>query len=134
MASDLMATFKIGNRAEFSRRFANMDEAIKWLGQCQEKFGEKCGACGSSNTSVFFRDSKTRSGEAFSIVKLICLDCEAGIRLCKTREGRTFLGRNDTNKNPLPNKGWVKYEGRGQQSGGSSRSDDSGGDDVSDFF
>lgn len=71
---------------------------------------EPCGCCKSKNTFPSFKTPK-----GYKYYQWECADCGAVFQFGQNQEGDgLFPKRNDQNHQPLPNRGWSKYQGNGQ--------------------
>ncbi len=92
----------------FEADVANPKEAVEWLATVQELFEETaCGLCGQSHLAY-----EVREFDGNNYYKLVCRDCHATLDFGQRRDGTNlFIKRKDAEGNPLPNRGWYRYQG-----------------------
>lgn len=79
---------------------------------------EPCGCCKSKNTFPSFKTPK-----GYKYYQWECADCGAVFQFGQTQEGdNLFPKRNSQDGQPLPNRGWAKYQGGNQGSQAQSNS------------
>ncbi|MBW3600627.1 MAG: hypothetical protein KY475_25615 [Planctomycetes bacterium] len=97
-------------RLEFEGETPSVKEAFEWLSTIQELFEENaCGLCGKDHLTY-----EVREFDGNNYYKLVCRDCHATLDFGQRRDGANlFIKRKDADGNPLPNRGWYRYQGAG---------------------
>lgn len=95
-------------RLDFEIEGATVKDLFREVSQIAEVFDTEtnCGACGSN-----FIRYLARKVEDFDFYELHCNKCHARLSFGQAKKGGgLFPKRRDDDGNPLPNRGWAKYE------------------------
>ena len=93
---------------KFEQECKNRKEAFEFISAVGDAFpAEPCGCCGKTNTAP-----SVRKAGGYTFFQMKCSDCTATLNIIFLDDGRCFPGRQDKEKNRLPNNGWSIYKGK----------------------
>jgi hypothetical protein len=91
---------------------ASVKALFKEIAQVQEILDadSQCGACGSAD--IKFRVRTVAENDYY---ELVCDGCGAALSFGQRRTGDGLYPKRKTESGPVPDRGWVKYLGRGPE-------------------
>lgn len=86
-------------------------EVVKQIASAQEVFEAEtqCGMTNCSSANIRFQVRTVDDNEFF---ELVCNDCHARFSFGQNKKGGGLFPKRRDNGNPLPNRGWSKWDGK----------------------